>query len=586
MRRSRRVIGRERPALSGANGAPSAAEAGSPSPIAPAFVEGGDCALSREPRGTSSSSAAPAAPTGFSMGVGEGDDLFVEDARDSSASSGDSADGISRYILPEDLLTGHSSDEDGDGILPTPSGVPPTGAGINSSPPSNMDHRVCAITPCTSIFRSVEELYSYLLLRGARQLNEEQYTMVREGFNASSPAQLPSLTRVREKLAPSVLPWMLPATSFELPMKSSKGKVNVQCILPSAHVRRDVAFEATYEKLFEAEKRSDEERSLHPEFVDSPFFTERADILETDRTMHRFTLDGVRVSIGDSLTVVLPPPLSPCRVIAISAFFASHRSGLAQSEDIHAGDLVVTCEGDGDGEIDGSLVARHWMASALPPLSWKPELSNATYHDVVELQVRVAREQARAETPGATPSDAPPSSWRPKRGVMDGVPFATVSLAMNSDDFEARRGKNESLGGVYFSYISMMYQHRRSSNACRTIAATPPTVDSDEVLRVITPDLREGATKGWLCHLRDGTAFRVFVDVAFFVGDYLQICKTSKIMGYGAKSPCPLCIYRVPGVPGSRYGLSGSSADADMARTSLRTRSICRAVDDAVASIV
>lgn len=221
------------------------------------------------------------------------------------------------------------------------------------------------------------------------------------------------------------------------------------------------------------------------------------------------------------------------------------------------------------------------MASVLPPLSWTAESSSDVFHDVRELQVRAAGDAFGSGNllPPLLPISS--TSWRPKNGVRGGVPFSTVSFAINSDDFEARRGKKESLGGVCMSYVSMLYKDRCSCNACRTRAATPPSVDSDEVLRVITADLREGSTTGWLCRRNDETAVRVFADVAFFVGDYLQVCKTSRMMGYGAKSPCPLCIYRIPGVPGSRYGLGGSSADADMARTSGRTRSTCRAVEEA-----
>lgn len=496
------------------------------------------------------------------------------DNGDGSVSTNDSSDDNNgRYILPEDLLTESSSDEDGD-TVPSVSATA-TPRDTEGVPPHSMP-------PCTSIFNTAQELYGYLLLRGAKPLREEQYAMVREGFKSTSSLPLPSLTSVRERLALGVVPWMLPTTAFELPTKVGNVKVNVQCILPSAHVRRDVAFAPTFRKLFEAEERTAEERALHPDFIDSPFFTRRSDILETGRTMHRFTMDGVRVSVGDSLTVVLRPPLAPRRVTATSAFIASHRSGLAKSSNVHAGDLVVICEGDGGDEVSGSLVARHWMASVLQPLSWAPDSSSGACHDVLEVQIRARRDaDGGGEDPVDTSVGQAATPWRPKRGVKDGVPFSTVSIALNSDDFEARRGKNESLGGVYLSYVSMLYKDRCSSNACRTIAATPPTVDSDEVLRALTPDLKEGATTGWLCRRPDGSPMRVFVDVAFFVGDYLQVCKTSMTMGYGAKSPCPLCSYRIPGVPGSRYGLPGSSADTDMTRTTSRTRSICRAVREA-----
>lgn len=115
-----------------------------------------------------------------------------------------------------------------------------------------------------------------------------------------------------------------------------------------------------------------------------------------------------------------------------------------------------------------------------------------------------------------------------------------------------------------------------------TIAATPPGANSDCVLNAILPDLVEGATTGWLCQDPDGVNVVVHVDVSFFIGDYVQVSKTSKLMGHGAKSPCPLCHYRAPGVSGSKYGLESSSADITMARTTSRTHHVCRAVTDAI----
>lgn len=78
-----------------------------------------------------------------------------------------------------------------------------------------------------------------------------------------------------------------------------------------------------------------------------------------------------------------------------------------------------------------------------------------------------------------------------------------VSLCINSDDFETRRGKKESLGGVYVGYPSVLLEHRHNSHGSRTNCATPSGVNSDDVLRAITPDLVEGATSGWICRRGD-----------------------------------------------------------------------------------
>jgi len=106
---------------------------------------------------------------------------------------------------------------------------------------------------------------------------------------------------------------------------------------------------------------------------------------------------------------------------------------------------------------------------------------------------------------------------------------------------------------------------------------TAPGVSSDVILDAIVDDLAVGSSEGWMIRCADGLEVRVFADVCFYVGDYEQVSKTSKLMGSSANSPCSLCTYRLPGIPGCRYGLNGSSADISLARTSARTRSVCKA---------
>jgi len=87
------------------------------------------------------------------------------------------------------------------------------------------------------------------------------------------------------------------------------------------------------------------------------------------------------------------------------------------------------------------------------------------------------------------------------------------------------------------------------------LAATPPDVDSDVVLEAITPDLRAGATDGLLMTSTDKIDIRVFADACFYVGDYLQVAKTSMLMRHRANSQCPMFAYRLSGAPECRYGL-------------------------------
>lgn len=609
MRRSRRNTGRRTGAPSVLIGGESGAqpEAGAPAPEsvsgqAPGGVDPVGSPLIDDVGGTAGAPAgaedapveaggtAPAlvlvslgSPASSVSSLGADDAAFAGGESDTNESSGPaepddvSSDDVVPYVLPSDGSS-HADSEDED----EPSPVPATAV----SPGSSGDPSAPTLPACVSLFRSVEELYGYLLLRGARPLNEDQYMMVRTGFDLVSPVSLPSLTHIRDNLTPRVRPWMLPTRSYMMKAVGKEGKVAVECILPSAHVRRDVAFEKTYQRLVAADKRSAAECDLHPEFVDSPIFQARESVVPAEASIRRFTLDDIDLSIGDAVTVVLAPPHLPRRVVITDAYYTSHHSGVAQGAHVHAGDFLVCCDADGDGESGGCLVARHWQASVLPPLSWVPDSTAVELSDVVEVQIRRRAADVRGTPPTESHGEeVPAASRRSCSGVKDGVDFITVSICLNSDDFESRRGKHESLGGVYMSYLSMLFKDLCSSNACRTIASTPPSVNSDDVLRAITPDLKEGASTGWLCRRADGSSVRVFADVAMFVGDYLQVTKTSQLMGYGAKSPCPLCTYRVPGVPGSRYGLAGSSADAGMARTSARTRSICRAVANALSEV-
>jgi len=171
-------------------------------------------------------------------------------------------------------------------------------------------------------------------------------------------------------------------------------------------------------------------------------------------------------------------------------------------------------------------------------------------------------------------------SW-PRRllsGARDGDGFFVVCLCFLSDDFCALLGKSVSSGGVYMSYLSWMLRHLPSRHYVRTLAATPPHVDSDVLLEAITPDLRARATDGWLMTGADGTDIRVFADVFNHVVDSLQVAKTSKLMGHGANNPCKMCSYRLSGAPGCRYGFEGASNLAKFIRPTTRTRSVCKAV--------
>lgn len=173
---------------------------------------------------------------------------------DASAASGLS-DGSSDEETPSYCLSEDVSDSEVDVAEGEDADVPSTPA--SGVPPEGFRY----IPHCTTMFRSVEDLYGLLLLRGPGCLREDQCETVREGFNISSFVALPSLYFVR-KLTERARAWMLPMQSFPMAAAGLTEKVPVACSLPSAHIRRDVAFAATFQNFVAAEQRPEKERDL------------------------------------------------------------------------------------------------------------------------------------------------------------------------------------------------------------------------------------------------------------------------------------------------------------------------------------
>lgn len=269
----------------------------------------------------------------------------------STASTSDDED-LSPYVLPEDDL-GAGSDDDNTAT--------PTIASTSGSASPAIAGSLLVVPQCTSILRRVEDLYGLLLLRAPRGLQEDQYHTVREGLNISSPVALPALSYVSVTPTAGVSPWLLPMQSFSLVVTGSAEEVSVELILPSAHVRRDVSFTATFENFLSAKLRSDQERLLEPNFIDSPLFNNRPSVLMAGESIQRFTLDGVDVSINDKMVVKLVSPHSPRLVKVTDAFFLLHESDLAPESSEHAGDFVVAC--DSASHVPGCILSRHWKAS-------------------------------------------------------------------------------------------------------------------------------------------------------------------------------------------------------------------------------
>lgn len=504
-----------------------------------------------------------------------GTSRLSDDEGSTPSSSGDEdKDAVEPFLLTDDEVSSSSS-ADGDDFEP----------GARAPDLPREPHAVELIRPTlpTMPFKCVEHLYAYLLLRGQCHGTEELYDVARAGFNIASPVSLPSSNTVRYNMSPVVdAEWLLPTMSFSTRERSTGKVVSVRYVAPSAHIRRDLAFDATFNLFKKADARGSVDRGLHPEFVDSPLFQDRASVLMSGRLVPNFVLGGIRLSAGDKTDARLLGGRLLQNLHIKRAFFASARTGLARSRAAHAGDFIVECDVGTDASGGaGYFVSRHWCATSLCPLTWHSDGSSGV--EVLELRrvgVSEAAGLAAMGTSSGQGSSQPSNSTSSRRmmwGEENGEKFLVVSLCLYSDDFGTRTGKEVSMGGVYMSYLSLLVKDRCSSHAARTVAVTPSRVDSDCVLEAITEDLRVGAHEGWLCRCADGTVTRVWADVCFYVGDYLQVAKTSNLMGPGANSPCTLCTYRLHGAPGSRFGLAGSSMSTELMRTTTRTESVCAA---------
>jgi len=79
-------------------------------------------------------------------------------------------------------------------------------------------------------------------------------------------------------------------------------------------------------------------------------------------------------------------------------------------------------------------------------------------------------------------------------------------------------------------------------------------VCSDAVLRAVIKDFFAGAHDGWVVQAADGVKVHVYADVAFYVGDYEQVSKSSHLRAHSARAPCNLCVYaKARGDQGSVY---------------------------------
>jgi len=460
----------------------------------------------------------------------------------------------------------NASDESGEG------GAHPGQDGFN--PPGPRDP---PITPAGTavVFENYVEFFSYFFLRGQRGVSEDAYNLYRSFQMDMHPAEPPppSLSHLHDVVIPRVRKnWGLPLRKIPVAPGLVGAGTDLLVVLPSDHLARDCRFEGTYRRLCEADSRDEVERELHPEFVDSTFFKDRAGALRSGPVVNRFFVDGFEFKTGDLIDICTSDDCDLHQVCVGKATFADKQHGVGPGPGIHAGDIVVVIHGARDGSAQpqglGRLVLRHWRVKDFGSMAWAPAGSDDNCN------VRVTGVYPSPCSEHCAPREDPPLPVR----RLSGEGTLTVFLIFFSDGFVSRQGRNASSGGVYMSYASCLFRCRTSRHAVRRLSVAPAGVDSDAVLVAITDDLVQGATSGWPVTDPEGRPLRVFADVAFYVGDYVQVSHTSHMRGHGARAPCPLCRYALPGQEGSQYGQDGGSQDTGMGRTSAGTLAIVEAV--------
>lgn len=429
-----------------------------------------------------------------------------------------------------------------------------------------------ASVPAFGPFRRKEEFFSYLLLRGPGHFTERTFNIAREFINDGRPdaQKLPGLTTVRDVIEPRVM------RTCGLPLCLSTTEPVFAYVLPSAHVQRDFMFEATYNRFFIAEDRAEVLRELEPEFYDAGVFQNKTATLSQGPDLPCFGIATRLYQVGDYVDVVLEEDdegggagrvLHQAKIL--TAFFAGRAAGLPRNHRIHAGDFVATCSVTVDEEA-GHIVGRHWRLPFLDGFVWLPGADG----DGDPVQIAAIHPSVRTSV---TVDVLPRVDRRRAVRVGDTV---TVPLAFYSDDFICRVGRNASAGAVYMLFPGLQVADRVSQHAVRTISVTPAGASSDLVLMAITDDLAVGTTTGW--KIKDYAKREVLVkaDVAFFVADYMQVSKTSRLRGHQALAPCSFCGFKQPGGDGSQYAGAASAADFTLRRTTPRTEAVLQALRD------
>jgi len=285
--------------------------------------------------------------------------------------------------------------------------------------------------------------------------------------------------------------------------------MQVTNILPSTHVKRDIAFRGT-DDLFLAATGSAADTDLEPEYYDSPMHQNRRQVT-CPHLQQQFNFDGKIYTVGGKVSIEREGEKHFHGLSIGSPRYAPAGAGLIESASVRVGGFLLPFMAD--YSLIGRIVSPHWLTDDRVKMSWHSVQGNTcavVSMDPVPVEAALVVEvpPARRSTGGVRTVDD------------DGNITLHLSICPFTDDFQVHEGKTTSAGTVACNYPGWRYRHKASRHAVRYIGASLAGVSSDEILRLITPDLRKGCTTEWMGKDPDGNAVGIITDVSFLIGDY------------------------------------------------------------------
>ena len=98
--------------------------------------------------------------------------------------------------------------------------------------------------------------------------------------------------------------------------------------------------------------------------------------------------------------------------------------------------------------------------------------------------------------------------------------YFVYRVMLYSDDFQPFESTKGSAGGFYMLPLNLPLRNRAGTGSVRVLSLTPPRVSSNNVFRVLIPDILRCTTDG--IEMKDffGNEITAFVDIVGYIGDY------------------------------------------------------------------